>query len=103
MEISEAYRLVRGRIPEAVRHSDHICSEVVRHDFGHCPKPSGSQYAWRRYQEAGRAGRYSEDQGGAARHRLVNLVLTGEDEGLIDRVLFVRLAQVLGERRTRAR
>jgi hypothetical protein len=67
MEISEVYRLVRGRIPEAVRHSDHICSEMVRHDFGHCPKPSGSQYAWRRYQEAGRVGRYSEDQGGAAK------------------------------------
>ena len=63
MEISEVYRLVRGRIPEAVRHSDHICREVVRHDFGHCPKPSGSQYAWRRYQEAGRVGRYSEDTG----------------------------------------
>ncbi len=47
MEMTEFYRLVRGRIPEAVRHSDNICSEMVRHDFGHCPKPSGVQYAWR--------------------------------------------------------
>ena len=68
MEISEVDRLVRGRIPEAVRHSDHICSEVVRPDFGHCPKPSGSQCVWRRYREAGRAGSHSEDQGGAARY-----------------------------------
>ena len=68
VEIKQVYRLVRGRIPEAVRHSDHVCTEVVRHDFGHCPKPSGSQYAWRRYREAGRAGSHSEDKDGGAIH-----------------------------------
>jgi hypothetical protein len=62
MEMTEVYRLVRGWIPEAVRHSDHICSEVVRHDFGHCPKPSGVQYAWR-YREASRARACEEASG----------------------------------------
>ena len=47
MEMTEVYRLVRGRIPEAVRPPVLMCSEVVRHDFGHCPKPTGVQYAWR--------------------------------------------------------
>lgn len=47
VEIKQVYRLVRGLIPEAVRHSDHICGEVVRHDFGHCPKASKKPYAWR--------------------------------------------------------
>ena len=83
MEITEAYRLVRGRIPEAVRHSDHICREVVRHDFGHCPKPSGSQYAWRRYREAGRRGSHSEDKAEEQYIRWINCARTSEEEALV--------------------
>ncbi len=83
MESTEVYRLGRGRIPEADRHSDHICGEVVRHDFGHWPKPSGSQYGWRWYQEADRAGRHSKDRGARQDIRPVDLVLAREDEALI--------------------
>ena len=47
MSLREIYRLVRKREPAAVRHRDHICAEPAAHDLAHCPKPSGSQYAWR--------------------------------------------------------
>ena len=47
MSLSHIYKLVRKYEPTAVRHRDHICAEPVAHDLAHCPKPSGSQYAWR--------------------------------------------------------
>jgi hypothetical protein len=83
VEIKQVYRLVRGRIPEAVRHSDHVCTEVVRHDFGHCPKPSGSQYAWRTYREPGRAGNHSEDKTEEQYIRRINCARTSEKEALV--------------------
>jgi len=49
-----------------------------------------------------RAGQGATAKTGGARQdtRLVNLVLTGENEGLIDRVRFVRLAQSWGDGET---
>jgi hypothetical protein len=47
MQLSEALRLVRRIEPEATLHRDHICSESVRHNLGHCPKMLSQIYAWR--------------------------------------------------------
>jgi hypothetical protein len=47
MQLSEAFRLVRTIEPYAMRHRDHICSESVTHDLGHCPKMLSQIYAWR--------------------------------------------------------
>jgi hypothetical protein len=47
MQLSEALRLVRRIEPEAMLHRDHICSESVTHDLGHCPKMLSQIYAWR--------------------------------------------------------
>ncbi len=78
MEKTELYRLVREQIPEAFRHYDQVCSEVVRYDFGHCPKPSGAHYAWR-YPQASRG---KERLCGRSR-RLVNLVSSSEGDAPI--------------------
>lgn len=47
MSLSRIYKLLRKLEPAAVCHRDHIRAEPAAHDPAHCPKPSGSQYAWR--------------------------------------------------------
>jgi hypothetical protein len=47
MQLSEALRLVRRIEPQAILHRDHICSESVTHNLGHCPKMLSQIYAWR--------------------------------------------------------